>query len=313
MKCEICGKNEAGTAIPGPGGGEDSELYVCEECARAEKLKRQKKSQRTRKQGGLPPGGSISVSGFGPAVEPPNAITGEPAAADGAKDESGQPPRQRKSQKRGEKRRGREDGGGDGENADREYFDIPISDVDPDYVMRDGLQLEALHLTGELGEMLDAAERAGVRFEGLSAEGLDEVGHVYYPKHSGDEKKARRILRQVLMRELSARNALRDEMSRTYEDALCRALAILKNARYISPGEYVDLLSPLRLGAIDGLLDGIGRDEIEREIGEASLDEGEPQEQFSESYDEIDGSVADSANSRFEDVVLNDKAEEMFR
>ena len=49
MKCEICHKRDAETALATAEGDEDNELYVCLECAKAERLKHQKKSQRTRK------------------------------------------------------------------------------------------------------------------------------------------------------------------------------------------------------------------------------------------------------------------------
>ena len=65
MKCEICHKNEAVTAIPTIVNGVDDELYVCSDCARNEKLRSQKKSQRTRKETLLPPGVSMSVTQIG--------------------------------------------------------------------------------------------------------------------------------------------------------------------------------------------------------------------------------------------------------
>ena len=65
MKCELCHQKDAETAIQlSRDGGEAEELYVCRECANRERVRRQKKSQRTRKGGeGAVPGVSISVSG----------------------------------------------------------------------------------------------------------------------------------------------------------------------------------------------------------------------------------------------------------
>ena len=62
MKCEICHKADASEAISRGDGGEDDELYVCAACAKAEKERRQRKSQRTRKVTGLPPGVSMSIT-----------------------------------------------------------------------------------------------------------------------------------------------------------------------------------------------------------------------------------------------------------
>ena len=63
MKCELCHQKDAETAIQVEKEGAAEELYVCHACAKKERLRRQKKSQRTRKAGDLPPGVSISVSG----------------------------------------------------------------------------------------------------------------------------------------------------------------------------------------------------------------------------------------------------------
>ena len=57
MKCELCHQKDAETAIQLEKDGEEQELYVCRECANRERVRRQKKSQRTRKGAdGLPPG-----------------------------------------------------------------------------------------------------------------------------------------------------------------------------------------------------------------------------------------------------------------
>ena len=62
MKCELCHKTDAQTAITRGEGDAAEELYVCNECAKAERQRRQKKSLRTRKVSGLPPGVSMSIT-----------------------------------------------------------------------------------------------------------------------------------------------------------------------------------------------------------------------------------------------------------
>jgi hypothetical protein len=100
-------------------------------------------------------------------------------------------------------------------------------------------------------------------------------------------------------------------MPRVFGDALCRALAILKNCRLLSPGELFDLLSPLRLAALEKMLDGIKFSEIEKIQNGVDLtgeeDRLEPQER-----DRRDAERADEMNRRFEEVVLNERAEERF-
>jgi hypothetical protein len=88
-------------------------------------------------------------------------------------------------------------------------------------------------------------------------------------------------------------------------------LAILKNCRLLSPGELFDLLSPLRLAALEKMLDGIKLSEIEKIQNGVDLtgveDRLEPQER-----DRRDAERADEMNRRFEEVVLNERAEERF-
>ncbi len=76
-------------------------------------------------------------------------------------------------------------------------------------------------------------------------------------------------------------------------------------------GECFDLLSPLRLAAREELLDGIGLDEIERRLAESDLS-GSEDKLEQEERDKLDAERADEMNRRFEDVVLNERAEEKF-
>ena len=79
MKCELCHKADAETAITRGEGDAEEELYVCNACAKAERQRRQKKSQRTRKVTGLPPGMSMSItriSGDGEDGDEPPPIIG---------------------------------------------------------------------------------------------------------------------------------------------------------------------------------------------------------------------------------------------
>ena len=102
-----------------------------------------------------------------------------------------------------------------------------------------------------------------------------------------------------------------EELPRVFGDSLCRALAVMKNCRLLSPGEYFDLLSPLRLAAKEEMLDGIDAEEIERRLAETDLTSAEDKLEQAE-RDRADAERADEMNARFEDVVLNERAEEKF-
>ena len=101
-------------------------------------------------------------------------------------------------------------------------------------------------------------------------------------------------------------------MARYFEDALCRALSILKNARLLSSGELLDLLSPLRLAALESMLDGITLRRLEAMIAAIDIYSGEETLDVRQ-RDKIDAERADDMNRRFEDVVLNERAEDRFQ
>ena len=297
MKCELCHQKDAETAINLDKDGEEEELYVCRECANRERVRRQKKSQRTRKGAdGLQPGVSISISRVSPSEdgEPPpifealvNAMNGlvsdlEKAAAE-AKDAS-------KEQKLSE---------------------LPCESVEAPYRIGTMLHLEGLHLIGELEAVERAMKALKLELVGVDADGVRMTGHVYRIFHGGNADLAQRVLEDIVREERNARVRLFEEMPRVFGDSLCRALAILKNCRLLSPGELFDLLSPLRLAAIEKMLDGIDLAGIEEIISSVDLSSKEDKE-TPQSRDEMDAERADEMNRRFEDVVLNERAEEKF-
>ena len=89
------------------------------------------------------------------------------------------------------------------------------------------------------------------------------------------------------------------------------ARAILRNARLLSPGEYIDLLSPVRLASIMGFLDGISREEIDK-IMRRNLEKPQqtpPATQEEERQrDNRDADFADRVSAFFAKVRLTDFA-----
>jgi len=298
MKCELCHNAEAATAIVRGEGESAEELYVCSACAKAERQRRQKKSQRTRKMTGLPPGVSMSITQIGP---------------DGESDEENPPPfigaimnafqdmvsDIEKAQKAGQ------------EEKEPEYHDFPSSRVDAAYRIGGRLHLEGLHLIGELDAVKRAMHALKMDLLGVCADGVNEAGHVYTLRYIGSSEQAKRVLEDLLREERNARVRLFEELPRVFGDSLCRALAIMKNCRLLSPGEFFDLLSPLRLAAKEKMLDGITAGEIEQMLLEADLSGSEDRLEQPE-RDKVDAERADEMNRRFEDVVLNERAEEKF-
>lgn len=292
MKCEICGKNDAQTAINVTDGGDERELYVCNACAGAERKKRQKKSQRTRKITDLPPGMSITVSGA--AGEAPPPLIGAILEAVG-----GMVGDLEKAARKNRKER----------KAD--FVKLPLSRVKKEYRIASSLHLEGLHLIGELEAVQRAVKALGMRLTGVDVDGVKSTGHVYQIEYDGTLERAKRFVGDLLEQERNARVRLFEEMPRVFGDSLCRALAILKNCRLLSQGELFDLLSPLRLAALENMLDGIDLDTIEKML--ASIDLSGREERLpGEERDKIDAARADEINAVFEDVVLNETAEGKF-
>lgn len=298
MKCELCHQKDAETAIQlSRDGGEAEELYVCRECANRERVRRQKKSQRTRKGGeGAVPGVSISVSGVttGDGEEPPPIVKAIMNAMSGFVSDL-------------------EKDAGEAEAAKKEpeHVEFPCARAEAPYRIGEMLHLEGLHLIGELEPVGRAVRALKMKLVGVDADGVRDSGHVYRLFYEGSQEAAKRVAEDILREERNARVRLFEEMPRVFGDSLCRALAILKNCRLLSPGELFDLLSPLRLAAIEKMLDGIDLAGIEALISSVDLTSKEDNE-TQESRDRMDAERADEMNRRFEDVVLNERAEEKF-
>ena len=295
MKCELCHQADAKTALVRMKDGEEEELYVCEACAKKERQQRQRKSQRTRKVTGLPPGVSMSiteVSGDADDEAPP--FIG--AIMDAFKDiVSGIGEAQEKVQKRKEPA----------------LHDFPAQRVDAAYRIAGRLHLEGLHLIGELDSVKRAVHALKMELSGVEADGVRETGHAYVLRYAGPPERAKRVVEDLIREERNARVRLFEELPRVFGDSLCRALAIMKNCRLLSPGELFDLLSPLRLAAKEGMLEGVTLAEIERLMSEIDLSSAEDRLEPDE-RDRADAERADEMNARFADVVLNEKAEERF-
>ena len=292
MKCEICHQRDAQTAIPAADG--ESELYVCRECARQDRLRRHQQSQRTRKVQGLPPGVSMSVAqigGDGEGIEPPQIVEALMKAFHGMVGDLEQA-KAELSERREEPRKA--------------YSCARVSSV---YRLGPRLHLEGLHLLGELESTRRAVHALEMELEGVTADGVHDAGHVYTLSYTAAAaERVKRTVGDILEQERNARVRLREELPRVFGDSLCRALAILKNCRLLSPGELFDLLSPLRLAALEGILDGIELAEVEEIALAQKLDSSEDKLD-SEARDRTDARRADRVNARFESVMLSESAE----
>jgi len=297
MKCELCHNADACEAIIPEGGSEDDELYVCSACAKTEREKRQKRSQRTRKVTGLPPGVSMSITEISPASSDEDAGEGdEPPPFIGAIMNAFQD--MVSGIEKGEEKKHRR-------NSSEDMIELSAGRVPSEYRIKGGFHLEGLHLLGELDAVKRGVHALGMELVGIAADGVNEAGHVYSFRYRGSAERAKRVAEDFLREEKNARTRLKTELPRVFGDSLCRALAILKNCRLLSPGELFDLLSPMRLAAKQKMLDGITLAEIERMMSDADLSSSEDRLSQDE-RDHVDAERADEMNRRFEEVMLDD-------
>ena len=187
-----------------------------------------------------------------------------------------------------------------------------VKEVRPEFRVGDRIHLEGLHLIGELEAVHHAVQALKMRLVGADADGIHDTGHVFSLQYSAsDAGQAERVLADIVEQERNARIRLVEEMPRVFGDSICRSLAVLKNCRLLAPGELFDLLSPLRLAALEDLLEGVTIGAIEKWL--AAIDLTSREDKLNpEERDRVDGERADEMNRRFEDVVLSERAEGKF-
>lgn len=291
MKCEICRKLDAEKAIEKVVNGVKEELYVCSRCAAEERRLRQSRKAvaGNSHKHKLPPGVSISVSG--PISAPPpfidailNALEGVAGKITGATEEK---PEEKAARL-------------------KTYSNI---DDDAKYCYGEFLHLEGLYLVGDLDAVKRAFIALGCELEGITLSGVKDCGHLYKVKYPASLKDIRRIVQDLLVQEGNARYHITEVEPRTLGDTVCRSLSLLKSCRLLSPGEFLDMLSPLRLAALGKFLEGMELSALEDLMNEIEFGKPEFQQDEHERY-RVDGERADEINRLFRDVILSEEGEE---
>ena len=180
--------------------------------------------------------------------------------------------------------------------------------------------LEALHLIGDLPPVLNALEAVRFGTSSILEDGVRQAAHLFRVRNIATLgvteqdllARARRLFDDLARQEYNARKALVEDSPRILADAVARALAILRSARLLAPGELLDLLSPIRLAASMGFLDGLARAETLQMMRE-QIDAPElPPPRTAEDdrvRDARDARLADRINARFATVHFNSLAE----
>jgi protein arginine kinase len=133
------------------------------------------------------------------------------------------------------------------------------------------LHLPGLVLMEEMDPVINGISKIGLAVRGMWGEGTEAAGNMFQISNQitlgrrEDEIIAHleQIVLELIEHENNARVRLMNEKSLMVEDYVARAFGILSNARLISSGEALNLLSSLRLGMDLGLVDQFSRRELD--------------------------------------------------
>lgn len=285
MKCELCHKSDAEKAIKQMVNGVEDELYVCSACAAQSRRERQNRQQSTFKR-------QVIASTITPPPPMLNAIMsmleGVTSSIEGAFEEANRRAKQSVKPKA-----------------------FSLDKVDAAYRYSDALHLEGLYLTGDLDAIKRSMEALDCELEGFNVSGVVDTGHIYRLRYRSDKARAERVLEDLVTQEKNARYHITEVEPRTLGDTVCRSLAMLKNCRLLSSGELFDMLSPLRLAAFAGVIEGIELEEIEELMNKIDLNAMEIAPDAPQRYTD-DSARADEINERFRSVILSELGEEKF-
>lgn len=292
MKCELCHEGDAAAVLHKKIDGADRELYVCKKCAAKENAR--SKPPHAHPAAKLPPGMSLTIQSADGREPPPMVIDAVLNATmemmSKIVNKAAEPQAENKPR-----------------NPDATKV-APLSGVSRDVALGPYMQLEGIFLIGEINPVLTALEALGIEADSIEACGIKAAGHFYTFRHNRDPKSIQRIMIQLYQQEMNARWRLMHELPRVLGDSLNRALAVLQNARLLSAGEIVDLLSPIRLACSLGFADNISLEETDQMIVSQPVDE--PEESNIDRRDKADGRRADALNRRFREVRLSKRAKE---
>ena len=137
------------------------------------------------------------------------------------------------------------------------------------------MHLPGLQESGILGRMNANLNKLGFVLRGMYGEGTQAAGAIYQLSNQVtlglSEKDALQnlagIAGQIIRQEREARKRLAEDIS--VQDKIARALGILRSARMLNSGEFMNLISYVRLGAAEGLCDEIALDTLHALIIEA--------------------------------------------
>ncbi len=133
------------------------------------------------------------------------------------------------------------------------------------------LHLPGLVLMEEMDPVINGISKIGLAVRGMWGEGTEAAGNMFQISNQitlgrrEDEIIAHleQIVLELIEHENNARTRLMNDRAMVVEDHVARAFGTLSNARMMTSGEALNLLSTLRLGLDLGLIDQFSRREID--------------------------------------------------
>ncbi|SHH44380.1 protein arginine kinase [Tepidibacter thalassicus] len=134
------------------------------------------------------------------------------------------------------------------------------------------VHLPALVELGYINGVLNAANKIGLAVRGIYGEGSGSLGNIYQISNQltlgRDENEIIGniigISKQIIEKELSAREMLKNKLGPKLEDRFFRSLGILKYSRLISSKEAMNLLSNVKLGIEMGYINEFTTRDIDK-------------------------------------------------
>jgi protein arginine kinase len=132
------------------------------------------------------------------------------------------------------------------------------------------VHLPCITMTGNINSVVEGLRELGITVRGIYGEGSRALGNLYQISNQttlGESEeevmdKLDKVIRQIISKERSIRNYLRENMSIELQDKIYRSLGILKYSRILNSKESMKHLSNIRLGWELGILENQGYKDI---------------------------------------------------
>ncbi len=133
------------------------------------------------------------------------------------------------------------------------------------------LHLPGLVLMEEMDPVINGISKIGLAVRGMWGEGTEAAGNMFQVsnqitlgRHENEIiAHLEQIVLELIEHENNARERLMNDRALVIEDHVARAFGILSNARMMTSGEALNLLSILRLGLDLGMIDEFARREVD--------------------------------------------------